>query len=320
MLLKNYADSKFINFGGYEEISKYLTPKKLQDSILFPGKTLFLTPFKTGTDADLMFDLQNYGYLPPSPVTVLRDDFSKITTIVPSPVYIQGQIAYMFAYDNLEEQKLIFQKHAERIFLHFNSILIEVISCTQFPEKEIKSFLDNQRTIQSISEVQVVSDSILILLNNSDISLFLQNYNLPIINLFSPVNEKVYSPVEQVFISPNQNIIFSLCKKDLVEFSLFLNLLESEVITTLSKEHSKIYTDPVTNFQYWTDNNFSYRFKLRVVDSIVVESYKESFSKQTYVTKSTRGNSNRLKLFNGIYTLRVSNKVDDYLNIVGELQ
>lgn len=320
MLLKNYADRKFISFGGYEEISRYMTPKRLQDSILFPGKTLFLTPFKTGTDADLMFDLQNYGYLPPSPVTVLKDDFSKITTIVPSPIYIQGQIAYMFAYDSIEEQKLIFQKHAERIFLHFNNNLIEVISCTQFSEKEVKSFLDNQRTIQSISEVRTVSDSILILLNNNSISLFLQNYNLPAINLFSPVNEKVYSSLEEVFISANQNIIFSLCKKDLVEYSLFLNLLESEVIANLSKDHSKIYKDPVTNFQYWTDNNFSYRFKLRVADGIVIESYKESFSKQTYITKSIRGNSNRLKLSNGIYTLRVSNKISDYLNIVGELQ
>lgn len=321
--LKAYADQKFISFGGYSEITKYISTKTLINTLFFHGQTLFLTPFKTETTAELSYDLQLYGYIPNTPLHVLNEDFTLINTFILNPSTVQGQIVYIFAYSDPEEQNLLFQKHATRLLFSFKTYnknnLIEVISSTEYPPSVKESFLEQEKSLLAISNItNTIQDNITILLNNLSVFVFKQEQSSPSNFLFSPINESIYS-YDDININTNKNIIFSICTITTSDVNNLIGLTKTQLIINLSSLHTKIYWDELTSTEYWLHNNSSYRLKIKLEENIVVSSSKQSFTKLTFTSISSTGDTSRIKNLNGIYILRSTTNLDKSINMLATL-
>lgn len=321
--LKTYADQKFISFGGYSEITKYISTKTLINTLFFHGQTLFLTPFKTETASELSYDLQLYGYIPNTPLHVLNEDFILLNTFIVKPSTVQGQIVYIFAYSDPEEQNLLFQKHATRLLFSFKTHnknnLIEVISSTEYSPSSKKSFLEQEKSLLAINNItNIIQDNITILLKNHSVSFFKQEQSFPSNFLFSPLNESIYSD-DDININTNKNIIFSICQVVDSDFSSLIGLTKTQLIINLSSLHTKIYWNELTNTEYWLHNSFSYRLKIKLEENIVVSSSKQSLTKLSFTSLSSTGDTSRVKNLNGIYILRSTNNSDKSINMLATL-
>ena len=317
--LKNYADQKFISFGGYAEITKHMSTKTLINTLFFHGQTLFLTP----ETVDLSYDLQLYGYQPNTPLKVLNEDFKLLNTFIIEPVSFGGQIVYIFGYLDPVQQSLLYKKHATRLLFSFKTTnknnLIEVISSIE-PSPDIKKdFLDKERTILSISELgKSIRDNFTILLAGHSISFFQQDQSIPSNFLFSPLNETNYT-YDDINISTNRDITFSICKLTNSPFNSLIGLTRVSLINNLINSHTKIHWDELSNTEYWVDTNSTYRLKIKLEENVVVSSSKQFITKLSFNNISFKGDLSRIKLSNGIYTIKSTNNVNKSITLLATL-
>lgn len=312
-------NERFLPFGGYSELSKYLSETDLIDTALFGGETIFLTSFlSTDGFPDPAVDLQDYGYTPEQLLTVLDQDLKVLTQKVLTPLNINGAKTYCWG-GTTDERTLLFTKHAGRYFFSFETYngtkLVQVLVQTKIQPEEQQQLLQEWTTLQQYNSQQEVFtqlDEVFIEFPNSHapLYLFIAETVPTTSQLFSPQYQQVYNAGEDIYISSaNKNLIMAFRRVTQTTAPELINLSETQVVTLLNAQgYSKIYEDPVDNLHYWVSPNNNHRLEITFSNDKVIKALNLSL---TTLTLNLVGDGlSRLKLKNGIYSLKAAGRPD----------
>lgn len=312
-------NQRFIPFGGYSELSKYLPESDLIDMALFGGDTLFLTSFLTPDGfPEPAIDLQDYGYEPGQLLTVLDSDLKVLTQKVLTPLNIKGAETYCWG-GSQDERSVLLTRHAGRYFFSFETYngtkLLQVLVQTKVSPDEQQQLLQEWKVIeQQHSQKQVYAqlDELFVefSVDYAPLTLFIAE-NIPSTkHLFSPKYQQTYNAGENIYISSaNKNFVMSFRHLTSQPELTLLNLSDEDLVEELlSKSYSKIYEDPVNNLQYWLSADNTYRLDITLSDNKVISA--ERFALNILTLSMVGEGQSRLKLTNGIYSLKAARRLD----------
>jgi hypothetical protein len=312
-------NERLLPFGGYSELSKYLSEADLIDIALFGGETIFLSSFLTAEGfPEPTVDLQDYSYTPGQLLTVLDQNLKVLTQKVLTPLNINGAKTYCWG-STTAERSLLFTKHAGRYFFSFETYngtkLVQVLVQTKIQPEKQQQLLQEWTTLQQYNSQQEVFtqlDELFIefLPQYAPLSLFIAESVPSSSHLFSPQYQQVYKAGENIYISSaNKNLLMSFRYLTVTEELSLLNLSEEDLVSDLnSLNYSKIYEDPVDGLQYWISVDNDYRLDITLSNGVVTLAVKNTLNVLT-LDMVGEGQS-RLKFKNGIYSLKAAGRPD----------
>jgi hypothetical protein len=305
-VIKTLSDESFVALGGYKELSKYMSFETIARAVFFPGQTLYMSILASSPDTLLSYDLQLYGYLPQTYLTVLSESFTPLYSSILNPTSIQGKTVYLFG-TTQQERLLLYSKHFNRFLFHFPtyqlSNTIQVISLTRAPQSVFDSVLSSYRNLKRSSSFKSVVDNIYVNFSYPLLYLFSCPPSQPLTTLLSPSNQSSFdSP--QLYLSSSSPITFCITSISNSPFNTLIGLTELELISTLSPSYQKIFFDSLSQSHYWLSNDLSHRLKVSFSGPTVFSSIKESFSFKTLSVSDSIGDISRLISKNNIYTLK----------------
>lgn len=315
-LIKQLSDETFVTLGGYSEVSLYMPINSLIKSVFFPGQTLFMSNLITNPDDIISFDLQPFGYIPNTYLTVLSENFDVLYKRIIPPTTIQGKTIYVFATNSIE-QNLIYKSHCTRLlfnFLSYNSSnTIQVIGVTKATPSIYSSVLNSYRNIKLTSTPTINTDEIFVDFSYPTIHLFSCPISHPFTTLFSPKNQTTTN--SQIYISTSTSITFCLCSISYSPYTPLIGLTHTQLSSLLSPTHQKIYFDNVSQSHYWLSNDLSHRLSISFSGSTVYSSTKESFTPLPLTIIKSSGDISRLISKNNVYTLKLYSNLHPRLNL-----
>lgn len=304
-IVKQLCNETFVALGGYSELSKYMTFETIARAVFFPGQTLFMSILSSDENSLLSFDLQPYGYIPQTPLIVLSEHFKPVYSRTLPPLSINGKTVYLFG-TTPEEKSILYFKHLNRLLFNFSTFnfsnTIQVFGLTRYPQSVYDSVIDSYRNIRRSSIKEIYTDNIYIQFSQPILHLFSCPPSQPLTSLFSPTNQS--SSSTQLIVSTSSPLTFCVCSILSSPYNNLIGLTESQLSSTLSSTHQKIYFDNISQSHYWLSNDFSYRLSISFAGPTVYSSTKESFTLLPISILNSIGDLSRLVNKNNIYNLK----------------
>jgi hypothetical protein len=304
-IIKQLSDQVFVTFGGYNEMSKYMTLESHIKALFFPGQTLYMSNLTNNAEDLLSFDLQLYGYSPNTPLNVLSENFNFLYSTVLPPTTVEGKVVYIFG-TNQTERNLLYKQHCRRLLFNFSSYgisnTIQVIAITRVSPSIYSSVLNSYRNIKLTNNITQTVDELFIDFTHPSLHLFSCPSSQPFTSLFSPTNQSTHD--SQITLSVSSATNFCVCSISYSPYNPLIGLTLSQVISTLSPSYQKIYFDNLSQSHYWLSNDLSNRIVFSFAGSTVYSSTKESITRLPISIIKSTGDTSRLISKNNIYTLK----------------
>lgn len=316
-IVKQLCDETFVELEGYKELSKYMSFETIARAVFFPGQTLYMSILSSSSESLLSYDLQPYGYIPQTPLTVLSETFTPLYSTILQPTIIDGKTIYIFG-TTTEERQLLYSKHLNRFLFNFptyqSSSTIQVISLSRSPQSVYDSVLSYYRNLKRSSTYKPITDNIYVNFSYPTLHLFSCPPSQPLTTLFLPTNQSTFEYPHLHLSSPSP-ITFCLATISTSTLDSLIGISESQLVSTLSPSYSKIYFDPISQTHYWLSSDLSHRLSISFAGPTVFSSIKESFSFKSLSVLQSTGDLSRLISKNNIYTLKPFNPSSPRLDI-----